>query len=157
MEAVERAAIITSAVSAVPTVTSVASAGVATSLAETERSNLIESAASGVVAGYQGPFKCSIANVNSVTVGTGALYIGGTETNIAMSTISSATGTVYFFCYYANSTYIHGVEIASSAAALTSASVVTGSAGYYVALANVTTEGVSQRHFGDIIIEGRIQ
>jgi hypothetical protein len=85
------------------------------------------------------------------------MYLGGAESNIAMSTISSATGTVYFFCYHTNNTYIHGVEIASSAAALTSAAIVTGSAGYYVALANITEYGVEQRHFGDIYINGRIQ
>lgn len=150
--------LITSAVAEIPPVTSVASAGIAGGLTAEVKNDIIASATTGnvqVAAAYMGPFAVSVSE-GYVYVNSGILCIGGVESMIASTSITSADGNVYFYTYYDNG-YSVGVEIASSAGGLTSAAEITGSAGYYTAIANINNNIVTQYQYGNILINGRIQ
>ena len=153
--------IVSSAVAAVPTVTSVlsaTSASVAYGLADSVKSDIITSASAGgtpVTASYNGPFAVSIAD-GTVSINAGTLYLGGVESAVAATSVVSANGNLYFYMFY-NGTYSSGFEIATSANSLTSAAVITGSAGYYTAIANINNNVVTQYQYGNISIYGRVQ
>lgn len=150
--------LITSAVAEVPPVTSVASAGIASGLTAEVKNDIIASANTGgvpVAAAYMGPFAVSVSE-GFVCVNSGILCLGGTESTIASTSVTSADGNVYFYMYY-DGNYNVGIEIASSASALTSAAAITGSAGYYTAIASVNNNIVTQYQYGNISINGRIQ
>jgi hypothetical protein len=157
----EKSDIITSAVAAVPPVTSVASAGIASGVTDTVKNDIIASASAAAAGnntpvGYTGPFAASIAN-EYVSVNSGVLYLGGTESTIPSTSVASANGTLYFYMYYNNGSYSSGFEIAASANALTNAASITGSAGYYTAIASVNNNMVTQYQYGNISINGRLQ
>lgn len=150
-----KSSIITSAVAAVPAVTSVASASVAEDIVASVKSSIITSAVESVQT-YTGPFFCHEVN-GSIVVDAGIVNLGGSEVNIPATSVASSNGNVYFYLYYSNNVYHSGVEIAASAGALTNAADVTGSAGYYTALAKINTTGIQQYQYGNIDINGRVQ
>ena len=153
--------IVDSAVDAFPGVTSVlsaTSADIAYSVADTVKEDIISSASANntpSTAAYTGPFSVHISD-GFIYINSGILYLGGTESSIAATSVASADGNVYFYMYY-NDSYISGFEIASSANALTNAASITGSAGYYTAIANINNNMITQYQYGNISINGRIQ
>ena len=82
------------------------------------------------------------------------MYLAGTEYTVGSTTLTSSNGNIYYYLYYSNGSYYSGCSVASSAGAL--AAVIRGSQGYYTALANVQGGNVTQYHYGDINIEGRV-
>jgi len=150
-------AVVNSAAAAV-TVTSVSEAGVASSLTSAAKADILASAGGGgsvtVSATYGGPFAVT-ASGSTIAVAGGKMYLGGTEYAVASSTLTSSNGTVYYYVYYSSGSYYSGCSVAGSASAL--AAVIRGSQGYYTALANVQGGNVTQCHYGDIRIDGRVQ
>ena len=82
------------------------------------------------------------------------MYLGGVEHTVASSTLTSSNGTVYYYVYYSSGSYYSGCSVAASASAL--ATAIRGSQGYFTALANVSGGTVTQCHYGDIRIDGRV-
>ena len=82
------------------------------------------------------------------------MYLGGAEYAVGSTTLTSSNGTVYYYVYYSSGSYYSGCSVAASASAL--AAVIRGSQGYYTALANVLGGNVTQCHYGDIRIDGRV-
>ena len=107
-----------------------------------------------VSATYGGPFAVT-ASGSTIAVAGGRMYLGGAEYAVASSTLTSSNGTVYYYVYYSSGSYYSGCSVAGSASAL--AAVIRGSQGYYTALANVQGGNVTQCHYGDIRIDGRVQ
>jgi hypothetical protein len=155
--------------SAAGLVSSVASAGAATFASSTAAANSanVASFASNAAscgsanyatwaagAGYAGPWRVSKVE-NNIVIGSGAYYVGDVLSAYAGTSVASSNGNVYFYLYYSNG-YHSGVEIAESAAALTSASLITGSAGFYTVLATVTSQYVTQYQYGTFRIDGRV-
>lgn len=149
-------AIVSSAVASV-NITSVAEAGVASSLTAAAKADIIASAGSGgsvsVSATYGGPFAVTTSGT-SIKVDGGRMYLGGAEYAVGSTTLTSGNGNIYYYLYYSSGSYYSGCSLASSATAL--AAVIRGSQGYYTALANVQGGNVTQCHYGDIRIDGRV-
>ena len=143
--------------SAAGAVTSVSEAGVASSLTAAAKADIIASAGSGgsisVSATYAGPFAVTTSGT-SIKVDGGRMYLGGAEYAVGSTTLTSSNGTVYYYVYYSSGSYYSGCSVAASASAL--AAVIRGSQGYYTALANVLGGNVTQCHYGDIRIDGRV-
>lgn len=119
-------------------------------------SAIVSGGGSGVTvvqSAYGGPFAVTTSGSN-ITVAGGRMYLGGTEYTVASSTLTSANGTVYYYLYYSGGSYYSGCSVAASAGALSDN--IRGSQGYYTALANVQGGNVTQCHYGDITIEGRV-
>ena len=108
--------------------------------------------ASGV-GGYNGPFAVGVTSAG-ITVAGGRMYLGGAEYAVGSTTLTSSNGTVYYYVYYSSGSYYSGCSVAASASAL--ASAIRGSAGFYTALAYVSGGSVTQYHYGDIRIDGRV-
>ena len=107
----------------------------------------------GSMVRYGGPFAVTTSGT-SLKVAGGRMYLGGAEYAVASSTLTSSNGTVYYYVYYSSGSYYSGCSVAASASAL--AAVIRGSQGYYTALANVQGGNVTQCHYGDIRIDGRV-
>ena len=106
-----------------------------------------------VSATYAGPFAVT-ASGSTIAVAGGRMYLGGAEYAVTSTTLTSSNGTVYYYVYYSSGSYYSGCSVAGSASAL--AAVLRGSQGYYTALANVQGGSVTQCHYGDIRIDGRV-
>ena len=150
-------AIVSSAAAAV-NITSVSEAGVASSLTAAAKADILASAggSGGTVAmnsDYGGPFAVTTSGT-SLKVAGGRMYLGGAEYAVGSTTLTSSNGTVYYYVYYSSGSYYSGCSVAASASAL--AAVIRGSQGYYTALANVQGGKVTQCHYGDIRIDGRV-
>lgn len=102
---------------------------------------------------YKGPFAVTTSGT-SLKVAGGRMYLGGAEYAVGSTTLTSSNGTVYYYVYYSSGSYYSGCSVAASASAL--AAVIRGSQGYYTALANVQGGSVTQCHYGDIRIDGRV-
>ena len=102
---------------------------------------------------YGGPFAVTTSGT-SLKVAGGRMYLGGAEYAVGSTTLTSSNGTVYYYVYYSSGSYYSGCSVAASASAL--AAVIRGSQGYYTALANVQGGNVTQCHYGDIRIDGRV-
>lgn len=102
---------------------------------------------------YTGPFAVTTSGT-SLKVAGGRMYLGGAEYAVGSTTLTSSNGTVYYYAYYSSGSYYSGCSVAASASAL--AAVIRGSQGYYTALANVQGGTVTQCHYGDIRIDGRV-
>ena len=111
------------------------------------------SGGSTVVAGYNGPFAVSVSGSN-IAIAGGRMYLGGTEYAVGSTTLTSSNGTVYYYVYYSSGSYYSGCSVAASASALGSA--IRGSQGFFTALANVSGGVVTQCHYGDVRIDGRV-
>ena len=107
----------------------------------------------GGAAAYDGPFAVGTSGSN-ITVSGGRMYLGGAEYAVGSATLTSSNGTVYYYVYYSGGTYYSGCSVAASASAL--AAVIRGSQGFYTALANVQGGAVTQCHYGDVRIDGRV-
>jgi hypothetical protein len=114
-------------------------------------SSAVASAAGAAV--YAGPFAVTTSGT-SLKVAGGRMYLGGAEYAVGSTTLTSSNGTVYYYVYYSSGSYYSGCSVAASASAL--AAVIRGSQGYYTALANVQGGSVTQCHYGDIRIDGRV-
>ena len=128
-------------------------------LTEQAKTEIVNSAVAAVgnnvTAAYNGPFAVSISN-GFVHINSGTLYLGGTELTIDPTSMVSTNGNVYFYAFHDGS-YNFGFEIASTVNNLTNVEAVTGSAGYYTAIANISNNLVTQYQYGNISINGRIQ
>lgn len=156
-----KSAIISSALTSV-NVTSVSEAGVASALTAAAKADILASAggtgSGGTTtiinnAAYEGPFAVTTSGT-SLKVAGGRMYLGGAEYAVGSTTLTSSNGTVYYYVYYSSGSYYSGCSVAASASAL--AAVIRGSQGYYTALANVLGGNVTQCHYGDIRIDGRV-
>ena len=137
-------------------------AAVASALSTAGKADIIASAVAAtgssggsvtVNATYGGPFAVT-ASGSAITVAGGRVYLGGAEYATTSATLTSSNGTVYYYMYYSGGSYYSGCSLAASASAL--AAVIRGSQGYYTALANVQGGSVTQCHYGDIRIDGRV-
>ncbi|MDD6336823.1 MAG: hypothetical protein PUC15_00360 [Lentisphaeria bacterium] len=130
-------------------------AGNADELDSSTKQEIISAAVASAAgaAGYAGPFAVTTSGT-SLKVAGGRMYLGGAEYAVGSTTLTSSNGTVYYYVYYSSGSYYSGCSVAASASAL--AAVIRGSQGYYTALANVQGGSVTQCHYGDIRIDGRV-
>lgn len=120
-------------------------------MTEEQVADMISSAVSSTT--YAGPFAVTTSGT-SIKVDGGRMCLGGAEYAVGSATLTSSNGTVYYYVYYSSGSYYSGCSVAASASAL--AAVIRGSQGYYTALANVQGGNVTQCHYGDIRIDGRV-
>jgi len=116
----------------------------------------ITASGGGGTAAYNGPFAVTTSGTKIIVNG-GRMYLAGSETSEAGTSMTSSNGNVYYYLYYSGGSYISGYTVASSPAQFSGglSAAVYSSQGVYYALGNVSGGSVTQYHYGDIHVDGR--